>query len=60
MYGVLNEVFGDFLEDLEIMALTDYLMTVAGLQQGTVRLHYHFQSAESSLVPFLTTGLLST
>ena len=37
MYGVLHEIFGAFFEDREVMALTDYLMTAVGVQQGTVR-----------------------
>lgn len=37
MYGVLREIFSDFFEDREVMALTDYLMTAVGVQQGTVR-----------------------
>lgn len=38
MYGVLREIFSDWLEDREVMALTDYLMTAVGVQQGTVRI----------------------
>lgn len=37
MHGVLGEIFGDYMEEREVMALTDYLMTTVGVQQGTVR-----------------------
>jgi hypothetical protein len=37
MHGVLREIFGEFMEESQILALTDYLMTTVGVQQGTVR-----------------------
>ena len=39
MHSVLYEIFGKYLDDKEIMALTDHLMTTVGLQRGTVRIH---------------------
>ena len=38
MFCVLREMFSEFMDDSQIVALTDYLMTTVGQQQGTVRL----------------------
>lgn len=39
MFCVLREMFSEFMDDSQIVALTDYLMTTVGKQQGTVRCH---------------------
>ena len=37
MFCVLREMFCEFMDESQIVALTDYLMTTVGQQQGTVR-----------------------
>eukprot|EP00892_Ulva_mutabilis_P002317 jgi/Ulvmu1/12086/UM084_0009.1 len=51
MFCVLREMFSDFMDDSQVVALTDYLMTTVGQQQGTK--HVNFMEQELSRFAFI-------